>query len=124
MPLATDATRVGGNVKVGNANPWLKASASTGAKAPTKTAAEKARDALINAERTALVKAGKKPEVPAFEAAPRFDGPRPGMVFKSGDRGVGYYPDTGNAKRQAVDPAPSKKKKQKTAEAENLAETA
>ena len=28
-----------------------------------------------------------------FEPAPAFDGPRDGMVFKSGGKGNGYYPD-------------------------------
>merc|ERR1719159_2339913 len=121
MPLATDSVRVAGSVKVGTANPWLRPDASTGAKAPPRTAAEKARDALIRAERAALVKAGVQPNVPAFEAAPRFDGPRPGMVFKSGERGVGYYADSRSSKRQTTDDTTSPKKKQKTAVAENNA---
>lgn len=31
---------------------------------------------------------------PAFEKCERFEGARPGCVFKKGDKGLGYYADT------------------------------
>jgi len=33
------------------------------------------------------------PDGAGFEAASSFQGARPGFVFKSGDAGLGYYPD-------------------------------
>ena len=36
--------------------------------------------------------------VAAFQASGRFAGARPGLVFKNGPHGVGYYPDTAKAK--------------------------
>ena len=39
--------------------------------------------------------------VEGFVASATFDGTRPGMVFKRGDTGVGYYPDLAAPKADA-----------------------
>ena len=41
-----------------------------------------------------------------FEAAERYDGPRAGMVFQQGPRGLGYYQDQDRAPAPAT-PAPA-----------------
>ena len=50
------------------------------------------------------VTGGDASSTDAFEPADAFAGPRPGRVFRLGDRGLGYYPDDGAA-RSARAPA-------------------
>ncbi|GLI71471.1 hypothetical protein VaNZ11_016609 [Volvox africanus] len=40
-----------------------------------------------------------------FQAASRFNGPRPGMVFKLGPQGLGYYKDVGSVGESPAPPA-------------------
>lgn len=54
-----------------------------------------------------------KPQVPAFEASATFTGARPGMCFKLGSKGLGYYRDTKQDAAGGVDEVSEKKARAK-----------
>ena len=64
---------------------------------PSRASAELAVGGVAAARRTLTNPYKPKPRAPApearYEAAAAYSGSRPGMVFKKGDRGVGYYED-------------------------------
>ena len=51
----------------------------------------RAEGLIVPAPQSTLAPGGYEPRPEAFLMAPSFQGPKPGYVFKSGVRGVGYY---------------------------------
>ena len=55
----------------------------------------------------------KMTEALVFSAAGAFKGARPGFVFKTGELGLGYYPDRPSLPAAAAEVEDKKKKKKK-----------
>ena len=60
-----------------------------------------------------IVQKSKMTEALVFSAAGAFKGARPGFVFKTGELGLGYYPDRPSLPAAAAEVEDKKKKKKK-----------
>lgn len=60
-----------------------------------------------------IVQKSKITEALVFSAAGAFKGARPGFVFKTGELGLGYYPDRPSLPAAAAEVEDKKKKKKK-----------
>ena len=60
-----------------------------------------------------IVQKSKMTEALVFSAAGAFKGARPGFVFKTGELGLGYYPDLTSLPAAAAEVEDKKKKKKK-----------
>ena len=63
-----------------------------------------------------IVQKSKMTEALVFSAAGAFKGARPGFVFKTGELGLGYYPDRPSLPAAAAEVEDKKKKKKQKKE--------
>ena len=63
-----------------------------------------------------IVQKSKMTEALVFSAAGAFKGARPGFVFKTGELGLGYYPDRPSLRAAAAEVEDKKKKKKQKKE--------